>query len=96
MAKNNNFTTSEFYCVNCGQRGIPIPRKKGAEREAGHLKRLYCLTCRQEWNFVEIKPYSHYTHDDFLLEMKYHNFDELGNRKMTYGELKGMIYSGKL
>ena len=29
---------SVFYCVACGRRGIPITRRRGAEREAGHLK----------------------------------------------------------
>lgn len=95
MAKNNSFISSEFYCAKCGTKGIPIPRKKGAEREAGHLKRIYCLKCKQEWNHVECKNFSHYTHEDFLIEMKYNNFDELGNRKMTYGELKGLIHNEK-
>ena len=32
---------SEFYCTKCGKRGFDIPRKRGQEREAGHLKRLW-------------------------------------------------------
>ena len=96
MARNQTCVTSEFYCIKCGNKGIPIPRKKGAEREAGHLKRLYCLKCQQEWNHVECKVFSKYTYDDFLLERQYENFDELGNRKMTYGELKGLVYNGKM
>ena len=31
---------SEFYCCKCGTKGIPIARKKGKAREAGHLKKL--------------------------------------------------------
>ena len=96
MARNNISLTSEFYCAKCGTKGIPIPRKKGAEREAGHLKRLYCLYCKQEWNHVECKSFSHYEYEDFLVEKTYNNFDENGNRKMTYGELKGLINSGKI
>lgn len=87
---------SEFYCTNCGNKGIPIMRKKGAEREAGHLKKIFCLKCQQEWNHVECKPYSKYDYNDFLLEFEYKNFNEQGNRKMAYGELKGAIYNGKI
>lgn len=87
---------SEFYCTKCGNKGIPIMRRKGAEREAGHLKRIFCLKCQQEWNHAECKPFSHYDHEDFLIEFEYNNFDENGNRKMPYGELKGMIHNGKI
>lgn len=87
---------SEFYCCKCGRRGIPILRKKGAEREAGHLKRLWCINCQQEWNHVECKPWTKYTVEDFEIEFKTGNFDEQGNRKMPYGKLKGMIHNGEI
>lgn len=87
---------SEFYCVECGNKGIPIIRKKGKEREAGHLKRIYCLKCGREWNHVECKPFTHYTKEDFELEKQYHNFDENGNRIFEYGKLKGLIHDGKI
>ena len=48
MAKNQKTMTSEFYCTKCGGRGIPIARKTGKQREAGHLKKLYCIQCRME------------------------------------------------
>ena len=88
---------SDFYCTRCGRQGIPIPRKKGAEREAGHLKKLWCLYCKEEINHVECKPYSHYTHEDFLFEKEHNNFDEKGNRKLPLNEFhvemnkKGLI-----
>lgn len=87
---------SIFYCVNCGNKGIPIMRSRGDEREAGHLKRLFCLKCQEEWNHVECKPFSHYDHEDFLLEKEYNNFDENGNRKIKYRELRGLINDGKI
>ena len=40
--KTNNFLPSDFYCTECGRKGIPIIRIAGKEREAGHLKKLYC------------------------------------------------------
>ena len=87
---------SSFYCVYCGNRGIPIMRRRGAEREAGHLKKIFCLTCQQECNHVECKAFSHYDYEDFLLEKEYNNFDENGNRKMKYGELRRLIHDGKI
>ena len=83
-----NFTTSDFYCTKCGRQGIPIARRLGAEREAGHLKKLFCLSCKQEVNHVECKQFSHYTKEDFFIEYLNNNFNEDGTRKMTYGELK--------
>lgn len=83
---------SEMYCVSCQKKGIPIPRKN-RNKEPGHLKKLYCIHCGAERNHVEIRPfYSDYNYKDFQLEIKYHNFDEEGNRKEPYrifrGELK--------
>ena len=94
--KYQNFTISDFYCTKCGKKGIPIARKLGHEREAGHLKKLYCLYCKQEWDHAECKPFSHYTHEDFLIEFNYNNFDETGIRKIPYRQLKGLINNGKI
>ena len=65
MAKRQEITKSEFYCVECGRRGIPIARKVGKQREAGHLKKLYCLYCLKETNHCEIRPFGTYTKEDF-------------------------------
>ena len=91
-----NTTMSEFYCVICGRRGLPVWRRNGRAREAGHLKKLWCLNCKQETNHAEIKPFTKYDFEDFKLEFEYGNFDENGNRVRTYGELKGLIHNGKL
>lgn len=89
MRRTRNFSLdNDFYCVKCGNKGIPIARKKGQEREAGHLKKLYCLKCKDETNHVECKPFSHYEYTDFLDEFENGNFTEDGLRKMSYGEFK--------
>lgn len=73
---------SRFYCTCCGKEGIPIQRKKGKERGAGHLKKLYCLNCNREWNHVEIIENStKYTIADFYNEYQNNGFDEQGNRR---------------
>lgn len=80
--------TDEFYCTQCGNKGIPIVRQTGSERAAGHLKRIYCLKCQKETNHAECKPYSHYSYEDFKFEFENGNFDKKGNRKMKYGLFK--------
>lgn len=73
-------TLSNFYCTQCGNKGIPIFRKPGQGRAPGHLKRIYCLTCQKETNHVEIRPYGSYTLEDFWIEYNYGNFNKEGNR----------------
>lgn len=89
-----NIIMSEFYCTQCGQKGIPVWRKSGNEREAGHLKKLWCLHCGQETNHAECKPFTHYEYEDFLVEFEYGNFTEDGQRKQSYGELRRDIHNG--
>lgn len=48
-------TSSEFWCINCGNKGIPIMRARCSRREQGHLKALYCLTCKMTINHVETR-----------------------------------------
>ena len=89
MAKSNHITISEFYCTQCGQKGIMIPRKANAQREPGHLKNMYCIHCRKENNFVEIRPFGQeYLYEDFLLEFKNGNFNEDGTRKEPYRQFR--------
>ena len=81
-----------MYCTSCGHKGIDIARRPGKYREPGHLKRLYCVHCKREVNHVEIRPfYSDYNKQDFELEMKYHNFDENGERIIPYRILRGEL-----
>ena len=52
MAK---YEAHDFYCLNCGQKTLPVHRKKGQERGAFHRKRLWCVHCKAEINCVEIR-----------------------------------------
>lgn len=95
MPKNQKVTTSEFYCTKCGNRGIPIARRVGKQREAGHLKKLYCINCKETWNFAEIRPFGEYDYNDFLSEFKNGNFDIEGNRIEPYRQFLARLREDK-
>lgn len=84
----NNFILSNFYCTQCGQKGIPIQRKKGQLRKPGHLKKLFCLKCEKETNHCECVPFSKYTYEDFQNEFLNNNFTKEGTRVLSYNQLK--------
>lgn len=79
MAKHQAMSQSRFFCTKCGREGIPIFRKKGKLREPGHLKKLYCMYCKEEVNHAEVREIGGYTYDDFLEEFEAGRFVE-GNR----------------
>lgn len=85
MPKNKEITKSEFYCTECGKRGIPIARRAGQQREAGHLKRLYCLHCKKETNHAEIRPFGAYNYEDFKKEFDLGRF--VNGQKTPVSEL---------
>lgn len=87
MAKNQKIYTSDFYCTYCGQKGLPIVRKTGQDREAGHLKKLYCFICNKETNHAEVRPFGNYTKEDFETEFSLGRF--VDGQKFPIAELLG-------
>lgn len=79
MSKHYKTSQSRFFCTGCGREGISIHRKKGQERKGGHLKKLYCLFCKDEVNHVEIKTNGNYDLEDFKREFECGRFVD-GNR----------------
>ena len=53
--RNHNYTEHSFYCIKCGNKGIPIQRKDGFQHSKMHRKKLYCPFCKEEVNHVECK-----------------------------------------
>lgn len=49
-----SFITHDFYCLNCGRRGIPIQRSLNHLKGKNHRKKLYCMYCKTEVNHIEI------------------------------------------
>lgn len=47
----------DFFCINCGRKGIPLARKEGHQHKSFHRKKMYCVFCKMEINHVECKNY---------------------------------------
>lgn len=47
-----------FYCIKCGNKGIPLPRKLGHQREKFHRKKMYCIFCKEVVNHIECRTYA--------------------------------------
>lgn len=59
MAGGKNILVTDFYCTKCGAKGMPLARKKSKLREAGHMKKIYCIHCKEEVNHIEIRPFDY-------------------------------------
>ncbi len=49
------FESHDFYCINCGKKGIPISRKSGHQHGAFHRKAMYCPYCKHTINHIECR-----------------------------------------
>lgn len=73
-----HFSISDFYCLVCGQKGVPIARRKDSQREEGHLKKIYCCKCKDETNHLERRPFNAETDEEFQELLK----QEMGRLKL--------------
>lgn len=56
MARGGNcYSTHHFYCIKCGQEGIPILRSRSSERKKEHTKKMYCIYCKTQINHIECR-----------------------------------------
>ncbi len=51
----SNIEQHQFYCIKCGQAGMPLARQASRRRERFHRKVLYCIHCKEEVNHIECK-----------------------------------------
>lgn len=73
--KRQKMTMHDFYCTKCGNKGLNIMRKDGQLREPGHLKKLYCLFCKEEVNHAEVRDIGQkYSYEDFRQEFELGRF----------------------
>lgn len=87
----NKLFQSDFYCTQCGEEALPVWRHKNSAREAGHLKKLFCLRCNKETNCVECNFGSGYTKEDFQFEFRHKNFTSEGQRIYTIRQLRSLF-----
>lgn len=56
MGKRANvFNTHDFYCINCGKKGIPLTRQQSKQHGAFHRKLMYCWNCKHTVNHIECR-----------------------------------------
>ena len=48
--------SSAFYCLKCATK-TALPRKMSRMREKGHFKKIYCITCKDEINHLEVREF---------------------------------------
>ena len=53
--KRLNMVRSDFFCMECGNKGIPLPRSQSRQREYGHIKDLYCCKCKKITKHRELR-----------------------------------------
>ena len=80
---NNQFYMSDFYCTKCGNLSMSLPRAKKKQREAGHLKNLYCPHCREEHNHLELIDLK-----IFVLNLKMETLMQMAIEKILMDNLK--------
>ena len=55
MSHQGKMEQHSFWCISCGQRGIPLARPSAKKKEQFHKKKLYCIYCKAEINHIECK-----------------------------------------
>lgn len=55
MKRGWKFELHDFYCINCGERTMTLPRNVAKKKEKFHRKKLYCPTCKITINQIECR-----------------------------------------
>lgn len=56
MSKNcRDWTSTDFYCIVCGAKGIPIVRAGNKKKGKHHRKNMYCPACKHTTNHIECR-----------------------------------------
>jgi hypothetical protein len=68
MSKRKNYSEHSFFCMACGNKGIPLARQQSHQHSRHHRKKLYCIYCQCEVNHIECKTYDDV--EDFKINFK--------------------------
>lgn len=52
---SKSWATHDFYCINCGAKGIPLIRKQSSRKGVNHRKNMYCIRCKHTVNHIECR-----------------------------------------
>lgn len=77
-----------FYCIKCGNKGIPLMRKSGFRRERFHRKKLYCPHCKMEVNHVECQTFNDV--EEFLENFKNGVYIDEAEESVSHVRLSGV------
>lgn len=50
-----SFCLHDFYCLDCGQKSLTLPRQSGHLHKKFHRKKLYCRNCKCYINHIECR-----------------------------------------
>ena len=78
----NNFLFHDFYCINCGQKGIPLTRQQSHQRGAFHRKLMYCYHCQHTVNHIECR--NEIEKAQFLLDFAEGKYKEEAAAELEY------------
>lgn len=76
------YTEHSFYCIKCGNKGIPLMRNQGF-KQRHHRKKLYCPFCKQEVNHIECSNLDDV--EEFVKILKMGCIDEAKNLYLMCG-----------
>ena len=53
--KGKTLVQCSLYCLNCGEKGLPIWRDRSKLHTNEHRKVMYCPRCRETVNHIELQ-----------------------------------------
>lgn len=80
--RTNAFTVNDFYCINCGEKGIPLTRQQSKDKGAFHRKLMYCWHCKHTVNHIECR--NELEKQEFLTNFLNGTYKEEANAELEY------------
>ena len=78
-----SFEIHDFYCLQCGQKSMSLPRKRGHLHGKFHRKSLYCPKCKIEINHIEIRDQEE--KEKFLQDFEEGVYEQECQNSLSYG-----------
>lgn len=82
MSKQKAYESHDFYCINCGQKNIPLLRSGSQLKGKYHRKNMYCYHCKHTVNHIECRNAEEV--NAFLNDYKNGVFKEEANSELSY------------